>query len=318
MVLDCLHALWVLDWWCALLHGHQDDEQDGEEGNEDWKMKEIDLEKRETGNALQRSEHDSTRRRPLSTHSSPSPTATTTTDKTTSPLSSLPYTYHPLLHPRLPQTTQTLLLSALDLLVPLALAGYSILYFFSLRTALKFCESELLSDIKIRHGERNVPLSQRDLCLGLNVDIHVAGGFAVFVAFVLGLLHLAALGVRVGEGVVFGRGGVGGDFSLNRGGCAGGGDEKQEAASPAAVSSLPSTAVFPRSSLEAGGKHSTDRPRDATSLDSEERSAGVRLVDWSAERAGQDARRRANYTDESRDTTTEKRWAEALLECLLP
>ena len=310
----------MLDWWCAVLHGHQDhdDKQDGEEGNEDWKTKGDDLEKRETGNALGRSERHSTRTRPLPMHSSPSHPSATAEDNTNSPLSSLPYSYHLLLHPRLPRTTQTLLLSALDLLMLLALAGYSILYFFSLKTALKFCESELLSDAKIRYGERNVTLSQRDLCLGLNVDIHVAGGFAVFMAFVLGLLHLAALGVRVGEGVVFGRGGVGGDFSLNRGGCAGGGDEKQEAASPAAVSSLPSTAVFPRSSLEAGGKHSTDRPRDATSLDSEERSAGVRLVDWSAERTGQDARRRANYTDESRDTTTEKRWAEALLECLLP
>ena len=318
MVLDCLHALWVLDWWCALLHGHQDGEQDGEEGGGDWKVGGDDLEKRETGNALGRSEHDSTPTRPLSTYSSPSPTATTADDETTSPLSSLPYTYHPLLHPRLPQTTQTLLLSALDLLVPLALAGYSILYFFSLKTALKFCESELLSDIKIRYGERNVTLSQRDLCLGLNVDIHVAGGFAVFMAFVLGLLHLAALGMRVGEGVVFGRGGVGGEGAKERGGGAGVGDEKQESASSAAVSSLPGITVYPRPSLEAGSKRSTDRPRGATSLGWEERSTGVRLVDWSAERAAQNARRRANHTDESKDTTTEKRWAEALLECLLP
>ena len=317
MVLDCLHALWVLDWWCAVLHGHQDhdDKQDGEEGNEDWKTKGDDLEKRETGNALGRSERHSTRTRPLPMHSSPSHPSATAEDNTNSPLSSLPYSYHLLLHPRLPRTTQTLLLSALDLLMLLALAGYSILYFFSLKTALKFCESELLSDAKIRYGERNVTLSQRDLCLGLNVDIHVAGGFAVFMAFVLGLLHLAALGVRVGEGVVFGRGGMGAE---ERGGGAGVGDEKREAASSTAVSSLPGMTVHPRPSLEAGSRRSTDTPRGATSIAWDQRSTGVRLVDWSPERTGQDARRRANHTDESKDTTTEKTWAEALLECLLP
>jgi hypothetical protein len=205
-------------------------------------------------------ENGISRMRPPSTRSSPPHTSPAIDDKASSLPPSLPYTYHPLLHPRLPPTTQTLLLGALDILMLLALAGYSILYFFSLKTALRFCGSELLSDAELPYGPRNVTLSQRDLCYGLNVDVHVAGGFAVFMTFVLGLWHLAALVMRVCERVVFGRGGVVGEVPTDQGEYAGVGDEKQTASS-AAVSPLPRTTVYPRPSLKSASQRSTDQPR---------------------------------------------------------
>lgn len=304
------------------------DRQGGEEGGEAWRVKGDDLKKKERGDALgriARGEHNTSQTHPPPPHHLPSPTSPTKPNKPTSPPpssppSSPPYTYHPLLHPRLPPTTRTLLLTALDLLILLTLAGYTVLYFSSLKTAQKFCNSPLLSDEKVPHSERNVALSQRDLCAGLNVDIHVAGGFAVFMAFGLGVCHLAALGVRGGEGVGFGRGdgGVVGQVAAERGGCAGVGDGKRESACSAPKSSLPSTTVYPRHSLEAGDKQSTDRPREAISLGKEERGTGVGFVDRSA---AKNVRRSAKYMDESGDTdttTVEKRWTEALLECLLP
>ena len=130
--------------------------------------------------------------------------------------------------------------------------------------------------------------------------------------------HLAALVMRVCESVLLGRGGVVGSGFAHQGRCAGAGDEKQDTACSAAAASLPSTKVHPSPSLKARGKRSTDHPRGATYLAPEKRSTHVTSVDWSAERAAQSVRRRANRTGESEDPEQEGRWAETLLECLLP
>ena len=108
------------------------------------------------------------------------------------------------------------------------------------------------------------------------------------------------------------------DFNTGSDAGVGDGGEREIGCSDA-VSPLPNSTVFPRHSLEAGGRQSTVEPRGASSRDKEECSTGEAFVDCSAERAARNVRQRqGKRTGESGGSQLESRWTETLLECLLP
>lgn len=201
---DCVHTFLCLDWFWHLLHG----EDDGGEttnspststlpergGDEEKAVSRI----RQCGKAHKRScnKHDratdaSTPSR-LSSSSSPS----STTLATSTPSEEL-YTYHPLLHRRLSSRTRNILLSILDLVMLAILTGHIVSYFLSLPQYLSHCyTTNVAAAPDIIFGADKKPVSVKDACIGLNVDIHIAGGFSTFMATVLGMLHVAALVVR--------------------------------------------------------------------------------------------------------------------------
>ena len=207
-----------------------------------------------------------------------------------------PHTYHPLLHPRLSSFTRLLLLSIWDVLLIAILAAHIVTYFVSLPTALALCSlPRVLAHPDIKYLVIDRSLTVRNACLGLNMDIHVAGGFAVFLALMLGTLHLAALAVRFWKCVAFKRAGV-----VSR--CA----DQEEKADVEGVGKRAS---------EVAGVSLTSRT--AVSISGEERSTGIEFVDWNAERAEQMARRRAARTDESETSKVGSKWSETVLECLI-
>ncbi|KAF3003197.1 pre-mRNA-splicing factor 8 [Curvularia kusanoi] len=315
VVLDCLHALLILDWWCAMSCRYQGGGKEWEQGSYGERTAGEEWEKQENGDALVRfssSEQGTDRAfQPSTRHSSFFDSAVV--DENANPATTnLPHTNHPLLHPRLPLVTQLVLISILDILMMLVLASHNVTYFVSLPTALEFCSHDRLLARPVPFGVKRVLLSERDRCIGLNVDIHVARGFAVFMAMVLGLLHLAALTVRICECVQFGREGVVPYVHPEQGTQVGVGDVVIEELDTRPAVDLP---FRPRSNVYSSP--STDRPRAAASIDAEERSTSVNYVDWSAVRAEQ-RRRREVRTDESGISKSSMRWSEALLECLLP
>lgn len=166
-------------------------------------------------------------------------------------------------------------------------------------------------------------LSMRDRCIGLNMDMHVAGGFAVFMAIMLGLLHLAALVVRVWEMILFGRAGVMQTTSSNgeQKVAYGSMDGKVSASSSTLVSlsqtcsSLESSASRPP--LRTDSAVSPLQSCIASSIAAEERSTGIRFVDWSAERMERTTRRRIDQTERGEALDGTSKWSEVLLECLI-
>jgi hypothetical protein len=233
-----------------------------------------------------------------------------------------PYTHHPLLHPVLSLRTQFILLSIFDILMIAILAAHIVTYFVSLPTALAFCSlPRVLAHPDIKYPLMNKSLSMQNACIGLNMDIHVAGGFAVFMALVLGMLHAAALVVRVWECIAFGCEGV----ARRRA------DEGQKVGTgqqcSAMQSSVVDTASRSNSTLHSTLKSSstahtetrtsTAEPRNATSFSTEERSTGIRFVEWSADRVERTPRRRAVRTDESEGSKGGSKWSGVLLECLI-
>lgn len=146
----------------------------------------------------------------------------------------------------------------------------------------------------------------------------------VFVAIVLGLLHLTAASVRIWGLVTLRRDEVvrkrADEEKGGVGKCRTG--VQVSARTSAVTSSGQSSATLrPVSSstslTQIDGAMDTGQPRNATSISREGHSNDVGFVDWNAEQQMPTARRRTGHTDEtdtSRDTT---RWSEALLECLI-
>lgn len=289
MLGDCWGALMGVDWWCGVLNGRWG----GGEG-----VDEVTRSCESHGRTTSISKDDSHVARHAyissATHAAPASRIQ-------------PSTHHPLSHRRFSHTTRTLLLTALDLLMLAILAAHGVTYFVSLPTAIAFCDlPAVLSSPAQELGEDKVPLSVRDRCIGLNVDIHVAGGFAVFMALVLGLLHLAALGLRGWEAVRFGREGVVGQMVKSEWiGLAVG-------ESSALGSRVSYISVSGKSEGQAGGGLQA-----STSIGAEERSTGIRFVNWSGEGGERTARRRVARSYESEALNGSSNWSEMFLECLV-
>lgn len=300
-----MHAILVLDWWWKANNGEVIEEETDDVLDRDW------------GSCINDNDnhpHEHIQnpflRRPRS-----SPTATHAPAKLRSdikpPLHAQPHTYHPLLNPYFSPLTQTTLLTILDILLITILAGHTVTYFLGLPTALAFCDlPEITTPLKQTASEPRLLRSRRERCIGLNVDIHVAGGFAVFMAVVLGLLHLAALGMRLWACGVWGRAGVVDACASNRGKEEDGARSGDREVATSVQASLRSHSMAHRRS----GLQSSGQLHDASSLGHEEHSTGVRFVDWSAERAGQ----RGEETSRADMSKSRPAWSEALLECLIP
>ncbi|KAF9690645.1 hypothetical protein EKO04_011284 [Ascochyta lentis] len=213
-------------------------------------------------------------------------------------------------HPRCSPSTLLTLLTSFDILILSILTAHIATYLISLPTALALCNTPaVLAYPDWEFGATNVVLGMRDRCIGLNVDIHVAGGFAVFMAVVLGLLHLAALGVR-GWGVVrLGWGGVltrrrsvDGKWEVEMRGRSG---EKSARVSTASRRSMP----------RIDGAASSIDSHIATSVGAEERGTGIGFVDWRTECTERAERRGADTARESEGSPA--KWSEVFLECLI-
>lgn len=256
---------------------------------------------------------------PSSTFRLSSHTSIAAERKTLPTPSGTPYTHHPFFHRRLSLTTQNLLLSILDVLMIAILAAHIATYFISLPTAIKLCYlPEVLSHPNLRFGETKRMLSMRDRCIGLNMDIHIAGGFAVFMAIVLGVLHLAALVVRVWECVRIDREEWAGP-SASMGQDVGMGASLKSSAvctSARGSSTIPST-QSPISTARNSPATSTGRSRNTTSISVEELGTGIRFVDRGAGGTERTTRRRTDRSGESETLKGLTRWSEVLLECLI-
>lgn len=230
----------------------------------------------------------------LGFHASDAPRKSTPTDPSTSPRAPL------LHHPR----TRNILLTTFDMAMLSILASHIATYFASLRTALAFCSHPMiLTSPVLPFGETKFPLSFHDRCVGLNVDIHVAGGFAVFMALVLGVLHVVALGARGWGYVQFGWEGGAGDVFM----------------SSSKVGEV----------VESGEMESTDRVSagvtglsagglcNVSSTDGEKSSACSRFMSCCEDRPERIARRRTDGTDETRVSQGDAKWSEVFLECLI-
>ena len=255
-------------------------------------------------------------------------TPTTSDSGTTLTPSGSPHTYHPFLRPRFSAKTQNLLLSFLDIFTIFTLAAHTVTYFVSLPTAIAFCNiPSVVSYPEQELGTTNVLPSMRDRCIGLNVDIHVAGGFAVFMAIILGVLHLITLAMRFWECIRPGRSCFAEKRAADGGQDAGlGGLSDRAKASSFTVLSSERMDSTRRCTSNGTARRrsektiSTIESRLATSVSAEERSAGLRFVDWSAERAEharQTARMRAGKREWSETSENVTTWSEVLLECLV-
>lgn len=326
--IECLHALLCLDWWCLLQHSREggDGKVDSRVGGDVMSCDQKTLESisvhRDTYDRNQNNHGHRTHASTMSQLSSHTSISSATKVTLTSPAQ--PHTYHPLLHPYLLPRTQNILLSMLDIVMLAILAGHITSYFISLPRYLKHCAGpDVLSAPDLEFGEARVPLSMQGRCIGLNVDIHVAGGFAVFMAIVLGLLHIAALVVRIWERVHFGEEGVVGKATVE--------DDSTRFASKHDITpeAFDATDLVTRSnstvssrprdeaSEQPNSAASTTTFRDSASISAEERSTGVRFVDWSAESADHTARRREIRTDSGEMSKEGSKWGEVLLQCLI-
>ncbi|KAH6639682.1 hypothetical protein C7974DRAFT_470152 [Boeremia exigua] len=238
----------------------------------------------------------------------------------------LPYTYHPFLRPRFLPSTQNVLLSIFDFLMVVVLASHTVTYFVGLPTAIALCDPSEIRDLaEQKLGEDQIPsMEDRILlgerCVGLNVDIHVAGGFAVFMALVLGLLHLAALAVRLWEWIQLGRQDVVKTTDMGEGQKTGGSDqdERRNALSlKTSTSHQASSTGYRESTLHTGTTSPAGTHRNDISIGPEERSIGVVSVNWGVDGTEEMVRRRTARTERSEDSTVGSRWDEVFLECLV-
>lgn len=164
----------------------------------------------------------------------------------------------------------------------------------------------------------------RDRCIGINADIQVAGGFAVFVALVLGALHVGVIVVRAWEVWRCGWEGVVGWMreDCDGGWVVRGGEGRGEKGVAGQVDGSfghdidTFSRLSPSSVRHVVHAAPSDESNVAPSISAEERSTSVRFVDWSAERAEQRARRRTSRTAESEEPEGTVKWSEVLLECL--
>lgn len=255
-------------------------------------------------------------------------TLTTSDSGTSLTPSGSPHTYHPFLQPRFSVKTQNLLLSILDIITILTLAAHTVTYFVSLPTAIAFCNIPSgVSYPELELGTASVLPSMRDRCIGLNVDIHVAGGFAVFMAIILGILHLVTLAIRFWECVRPGRDSFTEKRATDRGKKAdlGGLGDGTKASSSTVFSFSPRDSAHRCTSSGVAKTHtektiSTIESRIAPSVSAEERSAGLRFGDCSAQRAeyaGQAVRVHAGRTGRNGTLDNVTMWSEILLECLI-
>ncbi|KAJ8109388.1 hypothetical protein OPT61_g7494 [Boeremia exigua] len=305
-----------------LRHSYQNAEQVSNEAGGDGQMKHSISQERETSDGrLEETDNEHSKNHPHHTHTlSTSCNATYASVKTIgeahSASQALPQAHHPFLHPRFSATKQNVFLSILDVVMIAGLTGHIVTYFVSLPTAIASCmlPAALLSPNE-EFGEDKKQRSVQDRCFGLNMDIHIAGGFAVFVALVLGILHLAALVVRLWEWCRFGGQGVAQkDFADD------GHMVRAEQASP--VLSSPDRSFSSRSQtysnsvLHTASVRSAVEPRN-TSIGAEEASTGVGLADRNGGGMEQTARPHSARTDKSEDPGVDVKWDEVLLECLI-
>jgi hypothetical protein len=210
---DCVYALLRLDWWCLLHYGRDNERKIAENrfgremgGDEEKETGYISVHK----DAYDRSSDETDRVIDASTTLRLSPeTLPSSATITNSALSGQPHAYHYSLYLHLSTRTQTTLLNILDLTMLAILAGHIVSYILSLPQYLEHCDRpRVTSAPDIEFGQKKVPLNVRQGCIKLNVDIHIAGGFSTFMAIVLGLLHIAAILVRIWERIQLGKGGV--------------------------------------------------------------------------------------------------------------
>ena len=327
-----MNALLCLDWWCATKHSRgsvaaysAEERGQPKETMDQEKETNVNMHEETTGETQgqrSRGSHAST-----NSHFS-SQTLTSSDSGTSLTPSGSPHTYHPFLQPRFSTKTQNLLLGILDIFTISTLAAHIATFFVSLPTAIAFCNiPSVVSYPELEFGTTNMLPSMRDRCIGLNVDIHVAGGFAVFMAIILGILHVIALAMRFQEYIRPGR-----DISGEKRAA----DEAQEAdlgclgdGAKASFSTVFSSGrrdsthrCTSSGTVRTHGKRtiSTTQSRISSSVSAEERSAGLRFVGWSGERAdhaGHAARMRAGRTGGSETSENVTIWCEVLLECLV-
>ncbi|UPX11888.1 pre-mRNA-splicing factor 8 [Ascochyta rabiei] len=305
---DCVLGLLGVDWGCAVLRGKEG------EGSAD-----VDVDRDEDVDERRRERERNDYRTHAASISQEYPhTSFLTGFEINSTPACQPYTLHPFLHPRLPPTAQLALLTLFDLLMLSILTAHIATYIVSLPTALAFCYMPaVLAHPDYEFGDTNVLLSMRDRCIGLNVDIHVAGGFAVFMAIVLGLLHLAALAARIWAVLALGRDGVLGKRDAGGMRDVGMGSVKVDSSrdvSPGRASSALGSMTSRHSVPRVDGAMSSVDSCIVSSVGAEERCTGIGIVDRSAERA---VRRGANTTRGSEAWTGSAMWNEVLLECLI-
>lgn len=322
--LDCAHTLLCLDWWCLLLYGRDDGSATAETtvgpeggGDEEEQAAYIRKRKLERPNEIDRASDALTLPRLPSESSPSSATARTSTPST-------PPTYHPLLHHRLSSRTQDTLLSLFDLTMLIILTGHIMSYFLSLPQYFSHCNTaSVLAAPNFLFGDTGKFLNMRQGCIKLNVDIHVAGGFSMFMAIVLGALHVASMVTRVCEYRQLGRK----DMDRTRDRCVPANEDvnKQDMVSmdgleDPEVEANPALCKESRSMTadQLGSMAPTISLRSAESIDNEERGTGVRTVDWSAEGARLGLRLRARRTEDSSTETEDSKWSGAFLECLVP
>ncbi|KAF1931091.1 uncharacterized protein M421DRAFT_339437 [Didymella exigua CBS 183.55] len=231
---------------------------------------------------------------------------------------STPSTYRSLLHHRLSPRTIHILLGVLDILMLAVLTSHIASYILSLPQYLSHCRGFAVDTAPpLEFGAAKVPLSVRDNCVKLNVDIHVAGGFSTFMAIALGLLHGAALLVRGWERVQLGEQGVLGKACVHHGPsvisisqCSRDTASARPGLEDPETKANSARSTFSQPRDEASNTHSAAAslasPREHTSVGAEERGSGV----------GSTVRRRERCTEVS-ETAKEGKWDEVLLGCLI-
>lgn len=218
------------------------------------------------------------------------------------------------LHRRVSAQTQRALLTVFDLAILAVLASHIVSYFVSIPRYLAYCAEDYVRAIPpLGFGTAGHVLSARDRCLGLNVDIHVAGGFSTFMAIVLSVLHCAALVVRSWEWAGLCGEGLTTRHESSR--------EKTFGASNTAASTLrsrstPSFRARLKTSDHHGSTAAATPPHTWKSASAEEHSTGIRFINRSAELAEYAARRRERRAGASATSEEGSRWSEVLLECL--
>lgn len=207
-----------------------------------------------------------------------------------------------------PRRTTFFSLVAFDMFILTLLTLHVSTYILSLPSSLAFCNlPDLLVHPDIQLGGAGRRISPREACVGLNVDIHVAGGFAVAWGVVLGVLHALGLGVRFWEWMR-----EGGGWKAEQGEEGGGGSEESEEGRTGRT--LQS---------EVDGSHASNStaiiaPREAAALGNEVRTTEMRFVDCDVKRVGQARRRACRSVDsQTEEGEGEGKWSEALLECLV-
>jgi hypothetical protein len=300
--MDSVSALLALDYYHGCRH---------ERGKHDTARVTV-LEK------LQTSERNSSVRQPASTTShntsirrrqtsnTPLPSEPSTSSIYSSPLPTKPpHTYHPLHSLKLGLGRKFVLQTLYDIFVISLLTTHTVVFLTSMPSNLRACKdhSQVMA---IDTDPLHTNLSIEDRCYRINIDIHVAGGFAIALCLVLLGLHVWHVGYRVNECIV----------QLSRmkpsyrdvdGGAEAGEGGDEEKARHALGCSLPNEQFV---------LYTT--PRDArafsSSVDEEGRMGldmGIRYRDWRGEKGDSE-------TGGGRLEREGSWWSEVLLECLVP